>query len=184
MKSVTTAHVGYRARRLLEVVKLLPGVHLREAQRRTGLGLGDTVYQLQKLESLGLIDSEKRGRYRRYYLADIKVADRRMLSVLLNPNRRLIIQLLVARQALNVSDLAAKLKLGRSTTLWHLKILESEGLVKCPVGSPDSDVWRLKDAGNAKRILSRFNLNGLDRLSESFLQSWDLVASGDLGGLR
>ena len=175
MKSVTTAPVGYRAQRLLEVVKLLPGIHLREAQRRAGLGLGDTVYQLQKLESLGLIDSEKRGRYRRYYPADTRVADRRMLSVLVNPNRRLIIQLLVAKQALNVSDLAAKLKLGKSTTLWHLKILESEGLVKSPVSSPDSAVWRLKDAGNAKRILARFNLNALDRLSDSFLQSWDLV---------
>ena len=63
---MTKAPVGFRAERLLEVVKLLPGIHLREAQRRTGLGLGDTVYQLQKLESLGLIDSERRGRYRRY----------------------------------------------------------------------------------------------------------------------
>jgi predicted transcriptional regulator len=175
---VASAHVGYRAQRLLEVVKLLPGIHLREAQRRTGLGLGDTVYQLQKLESLGLIDSEKRGRYRRFYPADINMADRRMLSVLLNPNRRLIIQLLVAKQALNVSDLAAKLRLGKSTTLWHLKILESEGLVNSPAALPDSGVWRLKDARNAKRILSRFNLNALDRLSESFLQSWDLVGGG------
>jgi predicted transcriptional regulator len=172
---VTTAHVGYSAQRLLEVVKMLPGVHLREAQRRTGLGLGDTVYQLQKLESMGLVDSEKHGRYRRYYPADINVVDRRILSVLLNPNRRLIITLLLAKQALNVSDLAAKLKLGKSTTMWHLKILESEGLVKSPVGLPDSTVWRLKDPGKARRILSRLNLNTLDRLSESFLQSWDLV---------
>jgi len=174
---VTTLHVGYRAQRLLEIVKMLPGIHLREAQRRTGLGLGDTVYQLQKLESMGLIDSEKHGVYRRYYPADLNVTDRRMLSVLLNPNRRLII-LLLAKQALNVSDLAVKLKLGKSTTLWHLKILESEGLLNSPAGSPESGAWRLKDPGKAKRILSKFNLNTLDRLSESFLQSWDLV-SGD-----
>jgi predicted transcriptional regulator len=178
MKFVTTMHIGYRAQRLLEIVKMLPGVHLREAQRRTGLGLGDAVYQLQKLESMGLIDSEKHGVYRRYYPANINVADRRMLSVLLNPNRRLIILSLLAKQTLNLSDLAAKLKLGKSTTLWHLKILKSEGLVNSPVGLPDSAVWRLKDPGKAKRILSKFNLNTLDRLSESFLQSWDLV-SGD-----
>jgi len=172
---VTTVHVGYRAQRLLEVVNLLPGVHLREVQRRTGLGLGDTVYQLQKLESMGLIDSERHGGYRRYYPVDINVVDRRILSVLLNPNRRLIILLLLVEQALNVSDLAAKLRLGKSTTLWHLKILESKGLVNCPVCSPDSAVWHLKDPVNAKRILSRFNVSALDRLSESFLQSWDLV---------
>ena len=175
---MTTVHVGYRAQRLLEIVNLLPGVHLREAQRRTGLGLGDTVYQLQKLESMGLIDSEKHGGYRRYYPADINVTDRRILSVLLNPNRRLIIILLLTKQALNVSDLAAKLMLGKSTTLWHLKKLESEGLVNSPVGLLDSAVWRLKDPRKAKRILSKFNLNTLDKLSESFLQSWDLV-TGD-----
>jgi predicted transcriptional regulator len=175
---MATARVGYRAQRLLEIVNLLPGVHLREAQRRTGLGLGDTVYQLQKLESMGLIDSEKHGGYRRYYPADINVADRRMLSVLLNPNRRLIITLLLTKQSFDVSDLAAKLKLGKSTTLWHLKRLESEGLVNSPVGLPNSAVWCLKDPGKAKRILSRVKLNALDRLSESFLQSWDLV-SGD-----
>lgn len=171
---MTKAPVGFRAQRLLEVVKLLPGIHLK-TQRRTGLGLGDTVYQLQKLESLGLIDSERHGRYRRYYPADINLGDRMMLSVLLNPNRRLIIKLLVAKQALNVSDLAIKLKLAKSTTLWHLKILESEGLVQSPVSSPDSAVWCLKDAGNAKRLLSKTNLSALDRLSESFLQSWELV---------
>ncbi len=170
-----TVHVGYRAQRLLDVVKLLPGIHLREAQRRTGLGLGNTVYQLQKLESLGLIDSEKCGRYRRYYPPNINVADRRMLSVLLNPSRRRIIQLLVAKHALNVSDLCVKLSLGKSTTLWHLKILESEGLVNSPVGLPDSDLWHLRDPRNANRILSKFNQNALDSLSESFLQSWDLI---------
>jgi predicted transcriptional regulator len=175
---MTKAPVGFRAERLLEVVKLLPGIHLREAQRRTGLGLGDTVYQLQKLESLGLIDSERRGRYRRYYPASTNIADRRMLSVLLNPNRRLIIQLLVAKQPLNVSDLAANLRLGKSTTLWHLKILEKEGFVDSPTSSSDSTVWCLKDVRNVKRLLSNFNLNALDRLSESFLQSWELLSGG------
>jgi len=175
MKGVRTALVGYRAQRLLDAVKSFPGIHLREAQRRAGLGLGDTVYQLQKLESLGLIDSERRGRYRRYYPPNINVADRRVLSVLLNPNRRRIIHLLLAKQALNLSSLSTKLKLGKSTTLWHLKILEAEGLVNAPVGLPDSDLWHLKDPRNAKRILSRFNPNALDSLSESFLQSWDLI---------
>lgn len=98
-----------------------------------------------------------------------------MLSTLLNPNRRLIIQLLLAKEALSLSDLATKLNLGKSTTLWHLKILESEGVVNSPDGLPDSTVWRLKDPRNANRILSKFNLSSLDRLTDSFLQSWDLV---------
>jgi predicted transcriptional regulator len=167
--------VGYRAQRLLEIVKLLPGVHLREAQRRTGLGLGDTVYQLEKLESLGLIDSEKNGRYRRYYMADVNTADRKTLAVLMNPSRRLIILSLLAEHALSVPDLASRLRLAKSTTIWHLKILESEGLIESHVCTADSVVWQLTDTGKVRRNLSKINQNALDRLSESFLQSWDLV---------
>ena len=171
-----TAGIGIRAQRLLEVVRLLPGIHLREAQRRAGLGLGDAVYQLQKLESMGLVDSERSGRYRRYYPAHIQAADRKTLSVLLNPNRRIIISLLLAAQELNASYLASRLRLSKSTTTWHLKILESECLVNSSAGVGGSTTWRLTDSGRVRHLLSRFRLTALDRLSESFLDSWDLIS--------
>jgi predicted transcriptional regulator len=173
---VSAGQVGYTAKRLLGIVKLLPGVHLREVQRRTGLGLGDTVYQLRKLESLGLIDSERRGRYRRYYSSEIKAADRSSLSLLLNSNRRQIIVCLLEEGALNVSDLSSRLEVGKSTTLWHLRMLESAGLV---VPSRDADgkaIWLLHDPGRAKRLLPRLRPSKFDRLSESFLESWDLLS--------
>ena len=133
------------------------------------------MYQLGKLESLGLIDSERSGRYRRYYSAEIKAADRTSLSVLLNPNRRQIITLLLAERPLNVSDLASRLKVGKSTAIWHLRIMESAGLVSPSKDSEGSVIWLLQDPGRAKRLLSRSGSNALDRLSESFLQSWDLL---------
>jgi predicted transcriptional regulator len=172
---VSAVQVGYTAKRLLEIVRLLPGVHLREVQRRTGLGLGDTVYQLGKLESLGLIDSERRGRYRRYYSSEIKTVDRTSLSVLLNSSRRQITISLLEEGALNVADLASRLEVGKSTALRHLRILESAGLVVPSKGSEGSAVWVLYDPGRAKRLLTRCNPTRLNRLSESFLQSWDLL---------
>jgi len=148
---------------------------LREVQRRTGLGLGDTVYQLGKLESLGLIDSERSGRYRRYYSAEIRAGDRTWLSVLLNSNRRQIIVSLLAEESLSVSDLAFRLRVGKSTAIWHLRILETAGLVAPAKDSKGSVVWVLQNPRQAKRLLTRFNPTIFDRLSESFLQSWDLL---------
>ena len=169
------ADIGYRAKRLVEVVELLPGIHLREAQRRTGLGLGDAVYQLDKLESMGLIKSEKSGRYRRYYPPKMNFDDRKNLSVLLHPNRRLIVSSLLSEQTLNASDLAFTLRLSKSTAIWHLRILESVGFVTSSTDVTGSVAWRLADPEKAVRILQRHNPSALDRLSESFLQSWDLL---------
>jgi predicted transcriptional regulator len=173
---VVMVNLGNRATLLLEVVKLLPGIHLRELQRRTGLGLGNTVYQLRKLESLGLVDSERNGRYRRYYPADLSLKERSSLSVLLHPNRRLIITSLLFGPPLNLPGLASKLRLGKSTAIWHLRILEAAGLVFSSVDSAGLVVWRLTDPENATRILRRHNASALDRLSESFLESWDLLS--------
>ena len=176
MALVNTGQVGYTAKRLLGLVRLLPGVHLREVQRRTGLGLGDTVYQLRKLECLGLIDSERSGRYRRYYSSEINATDRTGLSVLLNSNRHQIISALLSARTLKVSDLAFRLGVGKSTAIWHLRILESAGLVGSSKDIDGSTVWLLQDRERAKRLLTRFKPGTLDGLSESFLQSWDLLS--------
>jgi predicted transcriptional regulator len=172
---VSIGQVGDTAKRLLAIVRLLPGVHLREVQRRTGLGLGDTVYQLRKLEALGLIDSEMSGRYRRYYSSEIEAVDRTSLSVLRNSNRRQIIAALLSAQTLNLSDLAFRLGVGKSTIVWHLGVLESAGLVDASKSADGSTVWLLKDRERTKRLLARFKPSTLDELSQSFLQSWDLL---------
>jgi predicted transcriptional regulator len=171
---VTAADLGNRAKLLLEIVKLVPGIHLREVQRRTKLGLGDTVYQLGKLESLHLIDSEKIGGYRRYYLPDVDVVERKYLSALLHPNRRLIITSLLDAKPSNPSDLASKLRIGKSTVVWHLRILESAELVSSSSNESGVVVWQLTDPARAVQMLRRLNPRALDRLSAAFLETWDL----------
>jgi len=169
--------IGYTAKRLLDVVRLLPGVHLREVQRRAGLGMGNTVYQLGKLESLGLVESEKYGRYRRYFPTEINMDDRTSLSALLNSNRRQIILCLLEEKSLGVSNLASKLRIRKSTANWHLRILESANLVSSSKDVEGSVVWSLTNPERAKQLLKEGRSNLLTRLGDSYLESWDLLGN-------
>lgn len=173
------SNLGFNSKRLLHLVRERPGIHLREAQRRTGLGLGDTVYQLQKLTSLGLVDSDRIGKYKRYYPADIGAFDRKLCSALQVRSRRRILLFLLANQKSNLSELASGLRLSKSTINWHLRTLQSDGIVTTGALSEEISSapsgYRLTDPKTVTRVISRFRLSTIDKLTDSFLRSWDLL---------
>lgn len=177
MRSVTGSSLSYSAELLFQLVKRRPGIHIREAQRRTGLGLGNTVYQLQKLSSLGLIDSNKVGKYKRYYPINIGAYDRSILSALLIPSRRRILLFLLANKRSTLPELASNLRLSKSTIIWHIKILQTSGIIRTK-SIEETFEFRLTDPKAVSTVLSRFRPSTIDRLSEGFLKSWELL---DLG---
>jgi predicted transcriptional regulator len=172
---MSAANLSLSAQRLLQLVRRIPGIHLREVQRQTGLGLGDTVYQLGKLNSLGLIDSTRHGRYKRYYPVDIGADDRKVFSALLFPTRRRILQLLLANQNPSLSKLASDLKLSKSTVNWHLMILQSDGIVIVKSSAAIAVGYQLADSKMVTNLISRLRLSTIDRLSQGYLESWDLL---------
>lgn len=175
MRHLTGSRLSYSAELLFQLVKRWPGIHLREAQRRSGLGLGNTVYQLEKLNSLGLIDSDKIGKYKRYYPFEFDTGDRNILSTLFISSRRRILLFLLAYQKSNLSELASSLGLSKSTVGWHIKILESNGMVTA-TRSLDTDLqYRLTDPIAVTNAFSRFRSSIVDRFTERFLKSWELL---------
>lgn len=172
---MSTGNLSLSAQRLLLLVRGIPGIHLREVQRQAGLGLGDTVYQLGKLISLGLIDSTRHGRYKRFYPVDIGADDRKVFSALLFPTRRRILLLLLANQEPNLSKLASDLKLSKSTVNWHLRILQSDGIVIVKDSTAGSVAYQLADPKMVTDLISRLRLSSIDKLSQGYLESWDLL---------
>ena len=175
-----TTNLGYSAQRLLQLVRQRPGIHLREAQRQTGLGLGDTVYQLRKLVSLGLVGSSMMGKYKRYYPASIGAYERKLFSTLLVPSRRRILLLLLANRESSLTEIAAKLNLSKSTINWHLRILLSDDIVKI---EPKNELgpnprYQLVEPTTVTALVSKLKLSTIDKLSEGFLESWDLLDVG------
>jgi predicted transcriptional regulator len=170
---MASGRLSFNAQRLLQLVKRAPGIHIREAQRRTGLGLGDTVYQLGKLSSLGLIDSTKNGKYRRYYLTDIGAYDRKVFSAFLIPSRRRILLFLLANQGSSLSKLTLGLKLSKSTVNWHLRILQLDGIVI--VKHTETAEYQVADPKRVTELILRSRLSTIDKLSQGYLESWDLL---------
>lgn len=176
MRLVTGPKLSRSADLLFQLVRRRPGIHIRDAQRRTGLGLGNTVYQLQRLSSLGLIDSNKIGKYKRYYPINIGAYDRNILSALLVSSRRRILLFLLANQKSTLSELASNLRLSKSTISWHIRILQKNGIITT-TSAEEAFEYRLTDPKTVNTILSRFQPSTIDRLSDGFLESWDSLAS-------
>ncbi len=174
-KIVPAGHLSLNAQRLLQLVKRTPGIHIREAQRRAGLGLGDTVYQLGKLSSLGLIDSTKKGKYRRYYLTDTSAYDRKVFSAFLVPSRRRILLFLLANQASSLSKLTSGLKLSKSTVNWHIRILQLDGIVIAKRTETDTAEYQVADPKKVTKLITKSRLSTIDKLSQGYLESWDLL---------
>jgi predicted transcriptional regulator len=172
---VAAGSLTLNAQRLLQLVRRRPGIHIREAQRRAGLGLGDTVYQLGKLSSLGLIDSTKNGKYRRYYPIDIDPSDRKVFSAFLVPSQRRILLFLLANQGSNLSKLTLGLKLSKSTVNWHLRILQSDGIVIATNSEAEPAEYQVADPKRVTELILRSRLSTIDKLSQRYLESWSLL---------
>ena len=173
MSQVTASNLSYSARLLFRLVSRRPGIHVREAQRQAGLGLGNTVYQLQKLDSLGLIDSTKNGKYKRYFPLDLSEHDRNIISALSIPSRRRILLYLLTNDQSSPAELASKLRLSKSTIKWHTRILQADGIITNV--AEHTFKYRLNDSNAVTDLIRRFQPSTMDRLSEGFLESWDLI---------
>lgn len=135
------------------------------------MGLGDTVYQLKKLVSLGLIDSAKSGKYRRLYPPNVEAYDRKVFSAILSPSRRRILVTLLACGESNLSAVANAVALSKSTVNWHFRILQSQGIV----ANAERGQYKLENPEKVANLIARFEQSTLDRLSEGFLESWELL---------
>jgi predicted transcriptional regulator len=159
---------------LLDLVRQAPGIHLREAQRRAGLGIGATVYNLRKLVSLGLVTRLKQGKFVRYYDHDTPSMDTAILNALRLSSQRRILLALLTSPDLTARGLAIGMKLSKSTVTWHLKKLESAGLIKANRDSKPTS-YRLLDSTKVSQLVLRFMPTTIDELADRFLNSWDAL---------
>lgn len=117
-------------RRMLELVRSRPGVHLREMERELGMGLGTLTYHLEVLVKAGMIRTEKEGNHVRYFISnDFKPKSQRTLSHLRNRSSRSILIHALDRGSIGLAQLGELTGLSPSTLNYHLNRLSSAGLV-------------------------------------------------------
>jgi DNA-binding MarR family transcriptional regulator len=110
-------------REIKTAVEETPGLHMRELARRSEASYGTVVYHLRRLESAGLIRSERDGIKRRFYPADEPVNKGEP------PTRERVLAAVRAEPGVHQSAIASELGVSRQLVSYHLDELEEDGKV-------------------------------------------------------
>lgn len=116
--------------RILDLLRVQPGLGIKEVCERLSIGWGNAVHHLTRLEKAGIVVSHDAGRYRRFFHADTPAATRTALCVLtIGLNRRL---LAYVREHPGTTQQEACRALGLSAPLVHkyAQRLRAEGLLE------------------------------------------------------
>lgn len=120
-------------RLLLESIQGRPGIHLRELASSHATAVTNTQWHLRKLEQAGLVKTQKVQGRRLYYPVQ-GGQESRMKAIenaaLRNPNAERVSEFLAANAGCNQRALAEALGMNPGTVRWHLRKLESAGLVR------------------------------------------------------
>lgn len=159
-------------RRVFQLIRSHPGLHLRELERRLPISLGDLRYHVDYLERKGLVNSKSDG-YRKTYFSvrDVSVVDRGLLSLLRQKSPRRIILHLLAHDEADAEALGAAVDLSRSTLSFHLKKLREAGLVETRKVE-GRHRYRLADPEQTARVLITYKDSFLDTAVDRVLDVW------------
>lgn len=109
---------------ILQTVNQTPGIHLRGIERATSLPLGQVVYHLDRLQRMGLVNSQKDGGFRRFYATnDVGRGEKRWIAALRHETPRRIVLELLDRPALTHKELREVAGVAGSTLTFHLQRL-------------------------------------------------------------
>ena len=136
--------------RIVKLVAAYPGLHLRELARQADTSLHLVQYHVQRLQDEGLLEVALDGGKVRVFLPGERRADRGAVGCLRDRKRLRIALVLLEHQVLSHGQLAARLKLGKSTLSFHLRLMEEAQLLQSgPQG------YRLVNPGRTKALLER-----------------------------
>ena len=118
---------------LLRAIQEQPGIHLRELASAHETAVTNTQWHLRKLEQASLVKTQKvQGRRLYYPVQGGQESKSKALenAALRNPNAERVTDFLAANAGCNQRALAEGLGMNPGTVRWHLRKLESAGLVR------------------------------------------------------
>lgn len=125
-------------REIFDLVKQVPGLHMREISRKLDMSIALVEYHLNYLEENGVISAITEGGYKRYYSKGIEgedtgpeigYADRRVLGVLRQRIPLQITLFLLKNKKATLTRLSEALEMSPSKLSFHLKKLTKSGIV-------------------------------------------------------
>jgi len=108
-----------------------PGVYMREVSEDLGLPMGTVQYHTRMLAKNGEVEECRTGKYRRFFGAGkYTETERKVISLLRQGTAGKIVTLLSEEQPLTHMKMAELLGLSSQALTWHMKRLESMGVVE------------------------------------------------------
>jgi predicted transcriptional regulator len=116
--------------RVLRLISLIPGIHLRELWRLLGLSFSSTRYHVDKLCTAGKIVREGEKGYVRLFPSGLKQVDKTTFSFLRTKRFRDILTALAEEPHLTNKEICSRTKLAKSTVSKCIHELMEAGLVR------------------------------------------------------
>ncbi|MGI0090411.1 MAG: winged helix-turn-helix transcriptional regulator [Nitrososphaerales archaeon] len=163
--------------RILKLVSLFPGIHLRQVQRSLRISFNSVRYNVEQLMRRGDILCDKRNGYSRLYPVGTNEKDMIAYSLIRNKTtKKILLELCSACLATN-KELSEKTGFARSTTSEHIHKLVEAGLVRLTLSDEGNFKAELEDPSCIQPLLERNSQESLSSLGsdlvESFEDLWD-----------
>lgn len=161
--------------RVMHLVSLLPGIHLRELQRLLGISFNSTRYNVGKLCVNGSIMGRKEKGYLRLYPPGTKESERVIYSLLRSGTLKAILAaLLNKRDGLTHKQLGERTGFAKSTVSENLERLTRSGLVEVRLSDRLKEVYVLQNSSDLFRILMNVRSNpSPTSATDRFIDLWD-----------
>lgn len=159
--------------RIIELISLMPGLHLRQLQRLLGISFSSTRYHVKRLESSGkLLPKQDRG-FVRLYPKGINESDLEIYPFLRNRTARLILSALIEQPGLSNKEISERTGLAKSTISEYLTRFLSAKIVKSTMAENKRIAYEIQDPSHLLYLLmtskGRVNSTATDR----FVDLWD-----------
>ena len=161
-------------KRIYEIVKKFAGCHFREIERKSGLSTGSVSYHLHYLARQGLIKEEKEGNNLRYFPADFKSKNIKLLALLRQKSVREILLFILIHDNCGHKEMAQSVGLSPSTVSWHLKKLEENNIVGFTKNGRRTSYHILIDEEEIVNLLITYKGSFLDTMVDRVIEMWEI----------
>lgn len=161
-----------RRREIHDLIGAHPGLHLRELERRLGIGLGDLRHHLRVLEDAGLVTSKDDGHRTTYFpVRGFHHLDASLVALLRQGTPRRILLALLHGGEMGFEGLREDLNVSKSTLSFHLAKLVAASLVDAARGAGRTR-YVLKDPSRVAQVLSQYKESFLDTAIDRVVAAW------------
>jgi predicted transcriptional regulator len=151
-----------------------PGAYLREMEKALSLSIGDLQYHLGQLEKAELISSHDDGRRIRYFVRDVSVPDREVLSLIQLRTPRRIVVFLLNHPDSSFKEILSEFRFTKGALSFHMKKLTHAGII-LSVKQEREHIYRVKDERYISQVLVTYRSGLLDQAVDGFVDLWTKI---------